>query len=102
MFVDKETQETNLGNQDVDKDVADILSDKLTESQRHKESDDYIHENVEVDTAMGYGDVVNTHDHAWEDVENNVSDNINDVVNDFVSADEGYILWTMKFMRGLN
>lgn len=41
----KETQETNMRNQDVVKDVPDILSDMLTKSQIHKENDDVTPEN---------------------------------------------------------
>lgn len=41
----------------------------LTWSQIHKENNYHIHEDVEVDTAIGDGDVVNTHDHAGEGVE---------------------------------
>lgn len=67
MSFGEETQETNKENQDVDKDVLYILYGTLTESQIHKDIDDHIHEDVEIDIVMGDGDVVNAHDHARED-----------------------------------
>ncbi|CAI8586489.1 unnamed protein product [Vicia faba] len=58
-FVD-ETQETNMINQDVDKDVSDIMSDMLeTKSKIHKENDDVTPEN----------NFVSDDDHVREDVE---------------------------------
>lgn len=52
-----------MRNQDVDKNVPDILSDTLTKTQKLKENDDHIHEDVEVDCAKGDDGVVNTYDH---------------------------------------
>lgn len=69
-----DTQKTNMGNQDVDKYVSDILSDMLeTESKIHKENDDiipennylsddeHVHEYVEVDIVVARGSVINNH-----------------------------------------
>lgn len=81
-----------MGNQDVDKDVPDTLSNMLTDSQIHKENDDvtpennsasdddHVLEDVEVDTFVAHVGVVNNHvekirssskgkkDHVVEDV----------------------------------
>lgn len=63
MSVGEESREPNLGNQDVDKNVSNFLFDMLTKSQRLKENDDHIHEDVQVDFYKGDIVVVNTHDH---------------------------------------
>lgn len=74
-YFTEETQETNLGNQDVDKDMPDIMFDILeAESQTQKENDDVIlgngyvsdddlvHEDVEINIVVAHGVVVNNHD----------------------------------------
>lgn len=66
-YFGEETQETNMENQDDDKDVLDILYDMLKESKMYKENDDYIHEDVEEDIVIANDDVVKNHDHAVED-----------------------------------
>lgn len=53
MSVSEESNESNLGNQDVDKNMPDILSDMLTESQKFKEDDYHIHKKFDVDSAKG-------------------------------------------------
>lgn len=61
-----ETQETNMGNQDVDKDVSDIFSDML-------ETDSHIYmENGDVTPENNY---VNDDDHVQEVVEEDINDN---------------------------
>lgn len=95
-YFGEQTRETNFGNLDVDKDVSDILSDMLTESQIHKESDDVIHENnlmsdddhvnedVEADSVVSYGCVVNDFEmtsHEDEDF-NLIGINVKQVVAD--------------------
>lgn len=62
-----------MKNQDVNKDVLDIMSDMLIESQIHNENDDvtpknnyvsddeHVHEDVEVDTVVTHVGVANNH-----------------------------------------
>lgn len=96
-YFGKETQETKMRNQYVDKDVPDILYDMLTNSQFHKENNDvtfennfvsdddhHVHEDVEIDIVVAHLGVVNNHndkvkfaskgkkDHAVEDVDKDV------------------------------
>lgn len=74
-YFTNDTQETNLGSQDVDKDVSDVMSDMLeTKSQNYKENvdvipgnnyvsdDDHVYENVEVGIVVDHGGGVNIHD----------------------------------------
>ncbi|CAI8609156.1 unnamed protein product [Vicia faba] len=68
MSYGEESQQINLRNPDSDKDVEDIMSDMLTESQVHKENDDHDHEDVEDAIVIFDGGVFNYHDHAFEDV----------------------------------
>lgn len=63
----KETQESNLGIQNNDNDVSNILYDMLTQSQIHKENDD--HEFVEVDSIVSNEDVFNNHEHTVKDMD---------------------------------
>lgn len=68
-YFSEDTQETNLGNQDVYKYVSDIISNMLTESRIHKENDDvtlennfgsdYDHVHEDVDIFVSHGGVVN-------------------------------------------
>lgn len=92
------------GENVLDKDVSEILSDMLEiESQIHKENDDvtlennyvsnddYVHEYVKVDIVIAHVDVVNNNKkkrrsaskgkkaHAQEDVEEDVNDNLNKI-----------------------
>ncbi|CAI8595117.1 unnamed protein product [Vicia faba] len=80
----EETHETNMGNQDDDKDVLDILYDMLTKSQMHKENGDHVHEDVKVDTVIANDGVVNNYDHAIDDVET--------TCEDVISKDESLLL----------
>lgn len=83
----EETREANLGNQDVDKYVLNIMSDMLTKSQMHK-NDDHICENFEVDTLIANHGVVINHDHAVEDVET--------LCEDVIIKDESLLLINSK------
>lgn len=56
----EDSQEANLRNLDGDKNLLDIM---LIEYQIHKENGDHVHEDIEVDTAIANGGVVN-YDHA--------------------------------------
>lgn len=111
----KETQETNLGIQDVDKYVPDIMYDMLTMSQIYKEKDDvthennfisddnHVHEDVEVDIIVANVGVVNNHDdkrkyaskgkkdNAIQDMEKNVNTLCEDVVSDDESISLGCV-----------
>lgn len=80
MSVGEEFQESNIGNQDIYKDVSDILQDMLTKY--------HIHEDVEVDYAKGDGGVVNTHDH------------IKTLCEDMISKDESLLLVYVLFSKG--
>lgn len=80
MSIGEESPKFNMGNQDVNIVVPAILSDMLTKSQRLKENDNHIHEDVEVDsTKVDYG-VVNTHDH------------VDTLCEDMISKDESLLV----------
>lgn len=109
-YFGEKTRETNMGNHDIDKDVLDTMSNMLTKSQIHKENDDMItknnsvsddvHEDVEDDTVVAHGVIVNNYDekrkfaskgkkdHAVKDVDKNVET----LCEDVVSNDEGIFL----------
>lgn len=61
--IDAESQEYNMGNQDVDKDVPYILSDMLIQSQMLKDDDDHTLEDVEVGIVVTNDGGVINHDH---------------------------------------
>lgn len=108
-FVD-DTEESNLENQCVDKDVPYILFNMLTESQSHKEDedvilennfvsgDDHVREDVEVDTVVAHGGGVNNYgekrkfsskgkkDHTVEDMEKTIETLCEDRVGIFLGC----------------
>lgn len=62
------SHETRLNSPDDDNIVPYIMSNILTKSQVHKENDDHVHEEVEIDASIDNGGVITNHDHALGDL----------------------------------
>lgn len=69
MSSSEDSSETNLRSRDGDKDVSDFMFDMLTKYQVHKESDDHVHEDIEVLTVASNDGDIGNHDHALENVQ---------------------------------